>query len=373
MTARAIVLICCLLLGLCPSFAASGEVRVKDLGHFLGWNENALVGYGIVTGLSGSGDSPRNAVTKQALANVLSRLGAHVPPTDVQSRNVAAVIVTAKLPPAARIGDRIDLTVTSIGDARSLVGGTLLMTPLWGPDQKRYALGQGTLVVGGYDFQDNGNMRRKNYPTSGIISGGGTIEVAVHANLLGQDGRVTFVLHDPDFTTALQIADGFNDTLGARAAAVDGANAVLITLPEAGTDAVYRFIAKLENVTITPDQVARIVINERSGTVVAGSAVRISSVVIAQGDIKVSVDAEHELIDPAYSSRSAHDERSYVYTNSKLDVSEDAQNVVVRSPSTTVGDLVRALAKAKISTRNTIAILQAMKAAGALHADIIIQ
>jgi flagellar P-ring protein FlgI len=368
----AAILVCLILASFGPFSAADGAVRIKDLGHFQGWHENALVGYGIVTGLSGSGDSARNLVTKQALANVLSRLGAHIPATDVQSRNVAAVVVTAKLPPAARVGDNIDLTVTSIGDARSLVGGTLLMTPLLGPDQRRYALGQGTLVVGGYDFQDNGNVRRMNYPTSGIISGGGMIEVAVDANLVGQDGRLTFVLRDPDFSTAQLIADGLNETLGPGTAVVDGSNAVLITVPATGRD-IYRYIARLENVAVTPEQAARVVINERSGTVVAGGGVRVSSVVIVQGDIKVSVDAENNLLDPAHVDRSGRDGRSYVYTNSRLNVIEDAQNVVVRSPDATVADLVQALARARISTRNTIVILQAMKAAGALHADIVVQ
>jgi flagellar P-ring protein FlgI len=158
---------CLALLVAAPVWAGSGDVRIKDLGRFLGWRDNALVGYGIVTGLAGSGDSPRSAVTKQALSNVLGRLGANVSPDQLESRNVAAVIVTATLPPSARIGDKIDVTATSIGDARSLVGGMLLMTPLLGPDQRSYALAQGALVVGGYDFEDNGNVRQKNIPPSG--------------------------------------------------------------------------------------------------------------------------------------------------------------------------------------------------------------
>ena len=167
-----------------PSFAVTtaslprtpaDNVRLKDLGRFLGWRDNALIGYGIVTGLAGSGDSPRSVVTRQALSNVLSRLGANVPGDQLQSRNVAAVMVTATLPPSANVGDRIDVTVTSIGDARSLVGGILLMTPLLGPDQKNYALAQGALVVGGYNFEDNVNLRQKNYPTTGIVAGGANV------------------------------------------------------------------------------------------------------------------------------------------------------------------------------------------------------
>jgi flagellar P-ring protein precursor FlgI len=349
-----------------------GTVRVKDLGHFLGWKESALVGYGLVTGLSGSGDSVRSLATRQALSNVLSRLGANIPPDQLQSRNVAAVVVTASLPPTARAGDRIDLTVTSIGDARSLVGGTLLMTPLVGPDQKRYALGQGNLVVGGYDFHDNGNIRRKNYPTSGVVSGGGTVERPVQADLVSSEGRLTFVLRNADFTTAQRLADGLNRAFGASTAKADGADAVVISTALASGD-VYSFISKIENVTIAPDQLARVVINERSGTVVAGGGVQISSVVIAQGDIKVSVDAEHELIYPYLYDGRGSDSRNFVYTDSKLDVSDAPHDVVVKFPNSTVADLVRALAKAKISTRTTISILQAMKSAGSLHAEIIVQ
>lgn len=368
-----LTLFCIAVIAVSPaSCAVSGTVRAKDLGHFLGWQQNPLVGYGLVTGLSGSGDSPRSMATRRALSNVLSRLGANIAPDDLQSRNVAAVIVTASLPPTAREGDRIDVTVTSIGDARSLVGGTLLMTPLLGPDQKRYALGQGTLVVGGYDFHDNGNIRRKNYPTSGTIAGGATVERTVTAELFKGNGDLTFVLRDADFTTAQRLADGLNQTLGPGTAKVDGADAVRISTARANGE-IYRFISQIENVAVAPDQLARVVINERSGTVVAGGGVQISSVVIAQGDIKVSVDADHELAYPYYYGRQGTDVHSFVYTNSKLEVSENTHDVVVRFPNSTVADLVRALAKAKIETRATISILQAMKAAGALHAEIVVQ
>lgn len=350
----------------------SGDVRVKDLGRFLGWRDNALVGYGVVTGLAGSGDSPRSAMTKQALANVLGRLGANVVPDTLESRNVAAVIVTATLPPTAKIGDRIDVTATSIGDARSLVGGMLLMTPLLGPDRQTYALAQGALVVGGYNFEDNGNLRQKNYPTTGVCVGGATVETPVDANILGAGGRLTFILKDPDFTTAERIADGLNQAIGLGTATAAGADTVMIDTSASGGD-MSRLIARIESVTVAPDEQARVVINERSGTVVAGGAVRISSVVIAQGDIKVSVDVDHQASQPVVLGGFAPDARSLIVTNSKLDVTDTTHDAVVRSPNSTVADLVRALAKAKVDTRRTIAILQAVKAAGALHADIIVQ
>lgn len=370
---RLLALATCLCFALAvPAFAVGGNVRVKDLGRFLGWRDNALVGYGLVTGLAGSGDSPRSDVTKQALANVLSRLGANIAPEQLQSRNVASVIVTATLPPAAKVGDRIDVTATSIGDARSLVGGMLLMTPLLGPNQQSYALAQGALIVGGYDFVDNGNLRQKNYPTSGIIVGGATVETAVEPNLLDNNGHLTFLLKDADFTTAERVAEGLNQALGSGIARAQGADEIWIDVRAAGGD-LAPVIARIENVTIEPDDLARVVINERSGTVVAGGAVQISSVVIAQGDIKVSVDVEHQASQPVILGGFAPDARSLIVTNSKLDVSDGAHDAVVRLPNTTVADLVRALAHAKIDTRRTIAILQAIKAAGALHADIIVQ
>jgi flagellar P-ring protein FlgI len=351
--------------------AEIGSVRVKELGHFLGWRENALVGYGIVTGLAGSGDSPRSAATRQALSNVLSRLGTTITPDQLQSRNVAAVMVTATLPPDANVGDKIDATVTSIGDARSLVGGMLLMTPLLGADQNDYALAQGALVVGGYHFEDQLNLKQKNYPTAGTLASGATVEMPVQAHLLGSDRRLTFILKDPDFTTAQRIADGLNASLGGRAATVGGADKILIDT--ANRSDVNRLIAQIEGVMIEPDQLARVVINERSGTVVAGGPVQISSVVISQGDIKVSVTTDNQASQPFVLGGFAPGARSLIVTNSKLEVTDAQNDAVVQFPNTTIGDLVMALNRAKVGTRSIIAILQAIKAAGALKADIIVQ
>lgn len=372
MSARIIIGVLLALMSAAPAFADIGDVRIKDLGRFLGWRENALVGYGIVTGLSGSGDSPHSNVTQQALSNVLSRLGSNIPPAQLESRNVAAVIVAATMPPTAKVGDQIDVTVTSIGDARSLVGGLLLMTPLSGADQKNYALAQGSLVVGGYNFRDNGNIRQKNYPTSGVIVGGATVEASVNADLLDADGHLTFILKDPDFTTAQRVADGLNQALGPDIANAQGADAIVISSGVYRSD-ITRLISQIENITIRPDQIARVVINEKSGTVVAGGAVQVSSIVIAQGDVKVSVDAEHDLAEPAFGGRGGSNGRGLVVTNSRLDVSEGVHDAVVHLPNTTVADLARALTQAKVDTRSIIAILQAIKAAGALHADIIVQ
>jgi flagellar P-ring protein FlgI len=201
---------------------------------------------------------------------------------------------------------------------------------------------------------------------------GASVETPVEANLVGANGRLIFLLKDPDFTTAQRIADGLNGTLGFGIASVQSAEAVQIDPRLSGGD-VNRLIAQIENVTVRPDQSARVVINERSGTVVAGGAVQISSVVVAQGDIKISVDIDHQASQPIVFGGSAPDARSLIVTNSKLSVADASHDVVVRFPNTTVADLVRALARAKVDTRRTIAVLQAIKAAGALHADLMVQ
>ena len=350
--------------------AHADAVRVKDLGRFLGWRDNALVGYGIVTGLSGSGDSPRSVVTQRALANTLSRLGVNVSPDQVQSRNVAAVMVTATLPPSANIGDRIDVMVSSIGDAHSLVGGTLLMTPLYGPNQRSYALAQGPLVVGGYRFDSSLNREQKNYPTSGVMPRGATVESPVRSDLLAADDTLTFILNDPDVTTAERIQNGINAILGANLAAVQDASAVRIRTGGRRSD-IYGLVSRIEGVTIDPDSAALVVINEKTGTVVSGGGVQISSVVVSQGDIRISVTADNQLADPTPVSGGRR--RSLVITNTTLSVTEPQDDAVMRFPSTTVADLVVGLSRVHIDTRGMIAILQAIKAAGALHADIVVQ
>lgn len=349
---------------------AVADVRVKDVGRFLGWRDNPLVGYGIVTGLAGSGDSPRSEVTRQALRNVLGRLGANLTPDQLQSRNVAAVMVTATLPPSANIGDHIDVAVSSIGDARSLVGGTLLMTTLVGPDQHVYALAQGQVVVGGYRFESNLNSQQKNYPTSAVLPAGATVEQAVPSNVAIDGNLLTFVLRDPDFTTATRVADAINSSFGDSLATVRGADAVRIRL-DTGAN-ISRLISRVEAISFTPDSRARIVVNERSGTVVAGGDVQISSVVISQGDIKISVSVDNQAAQSPYYLGAGSDYQGLIVTNTKLDVG-DTKDAVVRLPHTSVGDLVQALHQARVNTRSMIAILEAMKSAGALHADIIVQ
>lgn len=351
---------------------AEATVPLKALGRFDGWRENALVGYGLVTGLAGSGDTQRSAVTRQALRNILSRLGTNVAEDQLSSRNVAVVMVTAVLPASANIGDRIDATVSSIGDARSLAGGTLIMTPLMGPDQHTYALAQGALLVGGYRFDSDLNREQRNYPTSALVEGGATIEAGVDSSVLKGDNELSFLLSDPSFSTAQAIAGAISRKVGFGAAWAKNADEVRIRFsgPPAG---LASFLADLEQLTVEPPASTRVVINERTGTVVAGGDVTISSVVIAQGDIKISVTAENVASQPGFYSGFASDVRSLVVTNTKLDVQPGSTDRAFRFPNTTIADLVQGLARAKVDTHRMIGILQAIKAAGALHAELIIK
>jgi flagellar P-ring protein precursor FlgI len=363
------------LLALClaaPLPALAQQVPLKGLGRFGGWRDNALIGYGLVTGLAGSGDTRRNAATRQALRNVLSRLGTSVTEDQISSRNVAVVLVTGVLPPSANVGDRIDVTVSSIGDARSLAGGTLIMTPLLGPDQRAYALAQGPLLVGGHRFDADLNNQQRNFPTTALLEGGATIEAPVESAIVTTDGELAFLLSQPSFSTAQRIADRVSERLGFGQAWAKNADEVRIRFTGTPTE-VAGFVATIENVLVEPDVSPRVVINERTGTVVAGGDVMISSVVIAQGDIKVTVTGERSASQPGFYSGFASDVRSLVVTNTKLEVEQGAADRAFRFPNTSVADLVQALARARVDTRRTISILQAIKAAGALHAEIVVQ
>ncbi|MEM1051298.1 MAG: flagellar basal body P-ring protein FlgI [Pseudomonadota bacterium] len=355
-----------------PSVALAQDVSLTGLGRFDGWRENSLIGYGLVTGLPGTGDTRRSEVTRQALRNVLQRLGTTVGEDQINSRNVAVVIVTATLPPSANPGDRMDAVVSSIGDARSLAGGTLLMTPLLGPDQQPYALAQGSLTVGGYAFEAELERQQRNFPTTAVLPGGAMIEYPVEASILKDNGLISFLLSEASFTTAERIAQAINRSQGFQIAEVKNADEVVIQFP--GNQAsLSSFIAQLESLRIVPDRLARIVINERTGTIVAGSEVRISSVVISQGDIKVTVKSDNEASQPGFIGGFANDISSLIVTNVDLMVEEGENDTVASFPDTDVGSLVQGLAQARVGTRRIISILQAMKAAGALHADIVIQ
>lgn len=353
--------------------AADDTVRVKDLGKLKGWRDNALVGYGLVTGLAGTGDSPTNRATRQALSNALSELNLAIAADQVQSRNVAVVLVSASLPPFAREGDTVDVTVTSAGDARSLLGGSLLLTPLKGPNGRIYALASGPLSVGGYRYDANGNVVQKNHPTVGAVPNGATVEVGVEAQVLGPDRKVTFVLSDPDYTSASRIALAIDAQLGTHLAEARDASAIEVAVPESEGARLVTFLARLENVTVVPDRRARVVINERTGTVVSGGDVRVSAVALSHGDLKVKVTTQSVASQPTNVIGTGPEVRTAIVTNTRVDVAERDGPGFVASGGATVADLVQELAKLKTSTRDIISILRAIKAAGALHAELVVQ
>jgi flagellar P-ring protein FlgI len=349
-----------------------GTMRVKDLGKIQGWRENVLVGTGIVTGLAGTGDSPGNRATRQALSNVLSQFNLTVAPEQVNSRNVAVVMVSAALPAFAREGDTLDVTVASTGDARSLLGGNLLLTALRAPNGRVYALAQGPLSVGGHRYDANGNVVQKNHPTAGAVPNGATVEVGMVSDQSATRTHVTFVLAEPDYTTASRVAAAINSQLGAGLARARDASGIEIDLPTGVRSEPVGFLARLENVMVEPDRRARVVINERTGTVVSGGDVRISRVAISHGDLKISIASQNSVSQPSFVERTGPGVATALVTNTTIDV-EEPNGVGFLAGAGTVSDLVQSLARMKTSTRDVISILRAVKAAGALHGDLVIQ
>ncbi len=367
---RAAILFCLVLSALLPAQAQS--VRLKDLARVGAQRENALVGYGVVTGLSGSGDSSRSKATRVTLSNLLNRFDLSIASDDIASRNVAVVMVTANLPAYSRPGDHVDVSVSSVGDARSLEGGTLLMAPLKGADGRVYVLAQGALTVGGFRHDAQGNQVQKNHPTAGLVSGGGTVEVALQEEPDAQP-LLSLVLNQADFGTAGRMADRINESFGAELAEVRDAGAVEVQVPRAYRAKVPTFVRQVEALAVEPDHHARVVINERTGTLVAGGDVRISPVAVVVGETKVTVTAETAVSQPMFLRSPSSGVRTEVFTNSQLRVQEPATPKFVPAGPTRVTDLVQLLAKAKTAPRDMISILQAIKAAGALHAELIVQ
>lgn len=353
---------------------AQGAVRLKDLGRFAGVRDNSVIGYGLVVGLSGTGDSRRSLTTVQSVSNMLQEFGLQVPAAGINSRNVAAVLVTAKVPGFMNVGDRLDVNVSSIGDASSLAGGTLLMTPLRGPDREVYAMAQGSLSIGGYRFEQNGTVRQKNHPTSGNIPEGGLAERVIAPQLLTSDGGIELVLNDPDFTTASRVATLINRSVpGAQATPVT-AGRIRLAAPSSEPAGIVAMVSAVENLSVEPDIKARVVVNERTGTIVSGGNVYLSAITVTQGDIRVAIDQRFLVSQPDGNLyRPSIGVRTAVVPETTMDVTESQLKAINLPQGATIEDLVAALKAVKASSRDVISILQGVKRAGALHAELIIQ
>ncbi|MBE3599441.1 MAG: flagellar basal body P-ring protein FlgI [Limnochordaceae bacterium] len=326
-------------------------VRVGDLVRVEGLRPNQLVGMGLVVGLDGTGDGRTSAVHVQMFANMLRNFGLNIDPALLRPRNVAAVMVTALLPPLARPGDRLDVTVSSMGDARSLAGGVLLQTPLTGADGEVYAVAQGNLILGGSTARSL--TRERVHPTVGSIPSGAIVERAVDATV-AQEGAIRLVLYDPDFVTAARVVQAINQALGSPSAFTSDGAVVTVRLPRAYQNDPAALLARIEELTITPAIPARVVINERTGTVVLGHQVRIAPVAVAHGAVRVQVGAQ-----PTPAAWPG-------------DLQQPESHVALLSGAT-IGELVDALNAAAVAPKDLIAILEAMQAAGALYARLEVQ
>lgn len=339
--------------------------RIKDVAKVQGVRANQLQGYGLVVGLANTGDSDTKSVqTMQSIANMLKTYGVTVPSTQLKSKNVAAVIVTAQLPPFAKPGDNIDLTVSSIGDAKNLQGGVLLQTPLRAANGLVYAVGQGPISTGGFMAGNGGNSQQKNFPTVANLPSGAIVERDVPMQF-SNNGSISLSLAQPDFTTANRISEAVNYRFGSIATARDPGT-VVISVPMGYQDNVVGFVASVEDLPVVADNIAKIVINERTGTVVMGANIAVDSVAVTQGGLTVKISRTTDVSQPPPFSGG----RTTTTTNTNVNVQEDEAHTIVLPSTANVGDVVNALNSAGATPRDIISILQAIKASGALHADL---
>jgi flagellar P-ring protein FlgI len=340
--------------------------RIKDLGYIGGVRPNQLIGYGLVVGLDGTGDKSNTIFTNQSLTNLLDKMGVRVDAKSIKVNNVAAVMITADLQPFARIGNKIDAVVSSIGDAKSLQGGILLFTPLKGADGEVYAVAQGPVLIGGFKAGGQGAQVQKNHLTVGRMANGVTIEKEIKSPALSTES-VTISLKTPDFTTAERITEKINATFRNSAAAKDGGTVVLAVPPQYRVD-VVKFISAIEGLDVTPDRYSKVVVNERTGTVVMGENFAISTVAISHGNITVQIKEDSKVSQPMpFAPKGAE---TVVAPDTKMRVEEEKGSFFIMGGGVTVRELVGALNALGISARDIISVLQAVKAAGALQAEL---
>jgi len=343
--------------------AVSPRVRIKDIAHVLEARENQLMGFGLVVGLRNTGDRSKTGFTQQALTNLISRMGVVPQTIDFSSRNVAAVMVTAQLPPFVKSGQKIDVTISSVGDATSLQGGTLLVTPLNGVDDQVYAVAQGSMLVGIESSAPSVPYVRQRQSTVGRIPNGALVEKEVPVSLASK-GLLTIVLDNPDFTTATRVAAAITSK-GFLANATDAGT---VTVPIGFEGDIVKTIAQIENLTVVPDVVAKIIVNERTGTIVVGESVKIAPVAVSYSGIDVTI-GEVSLFSEGVEGEAAQGESRYrARSLARLERNEGELKVV--PGGATLSSLVRALNTIGASPKDLIAILQAMKKAGAIKADL---
>jgi len=343
--------------------------RIKDIAIFSGARENELIGYGLVAGLKGTGDSD-GTYYYQPVANMLSRMGININPADVKgkTKNIAAVIVTAKLPTMLKPGSKIDVEVSSIGDCKSLQGGTLFTTPLKGLDNNVYAVAQGPVSIGGFLAGGGGTQIIKNHPNTGTVPNGAIVEREVPVQLNGKN-RLEILLNVPDFTTSTRVADKINERLGGLFAKPDGPSAVSLIVPDSFAGKVVELIATVERIDVAVDTLARVVINERTGTVVIGENVTISPVALAQGALTIEIKTDYQTSQP--SPLAPAGARTVVTPEPQVTASEKKVSLA-RVKGASIGELVKALNALGVTPRDLVAILQAIKAAGSLNAELVI-
>jgi flagellar P-ring protein precursor FlgI len=349
------------------SVPAQAQVMLRDLVSIEGVRTNQLVGYGLVVGLQGTGDTLRNAqFTQQSLTAMLERMGVNVTGLQMQTRNVAAVVVTATLPAFARQGSPLDVQVSSMGDAKSLVGGTLMVTPLLGADGQVYAVGQGPVVVGGFQAAGAGQAVKTGVQTAGRIPGGATVEREI-PNTLDDLDTLHLALRDPDFTTAERIQQAINAQLGPGTAQATDLGTVDLHVPPAFNHQVTALLAQVERIEVKPDTPARVVIDEKSGTIVVGADVKLDPVAVTHGNLTVRVTETPQVSQPAPFSGG----RTTVTPNTQIDVNDHAdRKLQILNRSVTLKELVDGLNVLGLGPRDLIQVLNALKAAGALHAEL---
>ena len=348
---------------------ATAQVRLKDIASVEGVRNNILTGFGIVVGLNGTGDKDQTRFTVQALANALSKSGITLDPSAIKVKNIAMVLVQAELPPFARSGSRIDITVSSTGDAGSLQGGTLLLTDLRGIDGNVYALAQGPVSIGGFSAGGGGSQVVKNHPTVGRVPNGAMVEREVDYNFLSQD-KIRFIFTQNDFTTMDRAVHAVNQLLGAQYAAPLNSRIMEIQVPLEFGSSLVSFIARIENLTLRPDAQAKIVINERTGTIVIGQNVRIDRVAIAHGSLTIQIQTENVAV-PSGALVGGAPTVNQANQDTIVDEAQDA-SLMIAKEGISLGEIADALNALKVSPRDMIAIFQALKEAGAIHAKLVL-